>query len=95
MNIIEEELKRVERNPLPRRSEEEINNLAINLLKRMTLKEKIGQLVQSGHDTSAITGPAFDASKTVENISKSMVGSIIGTGDDRISYHLQKLLHQI
>lgn len=90
MNFIEEELKRVERNPLPKRSDEEINILANDLLKRMTLKEKIGQLVQSGHDSSAVTGPAFDASKTVENIVNGMVGSIIGTEDDRISFHLQK-----
>ena len=87
---IEEELKKIERNPLPKRSEEEINILANNLLKKMTLAEKIGQLVQSGHDTSAITGPAFDASETTKNVSNGMVGSIIGTGDDRISYHLQK-----
>ena len=87
MNFIEEELKRVERNPLPKRSDEEINILANDLLKWMTLKEKIGQLVQSGHDSSAVTGPAFDASKTVENIVNGMVGSIIGTEDDRISFH--------
>ncbi len=90
MNFIEEELKRVKRDPLPKRSDEEINILANELLAKMTLKEKIGQLVQAGHDSSAISGPAFDASQTVENITKGMVGSILGTADDRISYHLQK-----
>ena len=90
MNQIEQELALVKRFELPKRSEKAIEELAKTLLAKMTLKEKIGQLVQSGTDCSEITGPAFDASKVVENISNGMVGSILGTHDDRFSYNLQQ-----
>lgn len=90
MEQIEEKLLEVKREPLPKRSDEEILELSLSLLKKMTLKEKIGQLVQSGTDCSAISGPSFDASKTVENICNGMVGSILGTHDDRFSYNLQQ-----
>lgn len=90
MNQIEQELALVERLELPKRSDEEIEFLASKLLGKMTLKEKIGQLVQSGTDCSEITGPGFDASKVVENIKNGMVGSILGTADDRFSFNLQQ-----
>ena len=90
MNQIEQELALVKRNELPKRSDEEIEILAKTLLAKMTLKEKIGQLVQSGTDCSEITGPSFDASKVVENITNGMVGSILGTHDDRFSFNLQQ-----
>ena len=90
MEQLEKELLAVSREPLPKRSEEEIERLSLELLSKMTLKEKIGQLVQSWTDCSAISGPSFDASKTVENIMNGMVGSILGTHDDRFSYNLQQ-----
>ena len=90
MDQIEKKLLEVKRNPLPQRSEKEIEELANSLLAKMTLREKIGQLVQSGTDCSAISGPSFDASKTVEEICNGMVGSILGTHDDRFSYNLQQ-----
>ena len=90
MNQVEHNLALVERNELPKRTEKEIEELANELLSRMTLKEKIGQLVQSGTDCSEITGPGFDASSVVENIKNGMVGSILGTSDDRFSFNLQQ-----
>ena len=71
-------------------NEKEIEELSLALLAKMTLKEKIGQLVQSGTDCSAISGPSFDASKTVDDICNGMVGSILGTHDDRFSFNLQQ-----
>ena len=35
---------------------------------KMTLKEKIGQMYQTGHEGTEVTGPQFDASKTVKNV---------------------------
>ena len=90
MNQIELDLAKVNRNELPKRSEKEIEILAQELLAKMTLKEKIGQLVQSGTDCSEITGPGFDSSSVVENIKNGMVGSILGTADDRFSFNLQQ-----
>lgn len=90
MNHIEEQLAKVVRCELPKRSDEEIERLSKELLNKMTLREKIGQLVQSGTDCSEITGPAFDGSKVVENIKNGMVGSILGTSDDRFSFNLQQ-----
>ena len=90
MQQIEKKLLEVKRDPLPQRSEKEILELSLALLAKMTLKEKIGQLVQSGTDCSAISGPSFDASKTVDDICNGMVGSILGTHDDRFSFNLQQ-----
>lgn len=90
MEQIKRELDAVKRNTLPKRSVAEVKSLAQELLNKMTLEEKIGQLYQSGHDSTEVTGPAFDASKTVENISKGAVGSIIGLNDNLICYQLQK-----
>ena len=90
MNQVEQNLAMVERNEIPKRTKEEIEKLALDLMAKMTLREKIGQLVQSGTDCSEITGPGFDASSVVENIKNGMVGSILGTSDDRFSFNLQQ-----
>jgi beta-glucosidase len=79
------------KNKLPKRTEEEINKLVDDLLLKMTLDEKIGQLYESGHDTGAVSGPSFDGSQTVNNIKKGLVGSILGVGDPEVIYSLQKV----
>ena len=79
------------KNKLPKRTEEEINKLVDDLLVKMTLDEKIGQLYESGHDTGAISGPSFDGSQTVNNIKKGLVGSILGVGDPDVIYSLQRV----
>ena len=78
------------RQPIPKRSKEEINDLVINLMTKMTLKEKIGQMYQTGHEGTEVTGPQFDASKTVKNVKDGIVGSIIGLLNNEVIYSLQK-----
>ena len=78
------------RQPIPKRSKKEINELVINLMAKMTLKEKIGQMYQTGHEGTEVTGPQFDASKTVKNVKDGIVGSIIGLLNNEVIYSLQK-----
>ena len=78
------------RQPIPKRSKEEINSLVIDLMAKMTLKEKIGQMYQTGHEGTEVTGPQFDASKTVKNVKDGIVGSIIGLLNNEVIYSLQK-----
>ena len=78
------------RKPIPKRSKQEINKLVIDLMAKMTLKEKIGQMYQTGHEGTEVTGPQFDASKTVKNVKDGIVGSIIGLLNNEVIYSLQK-----
>ena len=88
--MLKDEMLNISRKPLPKRTKEEINQLVIQLMSRMTLKEKIGQMYQTGHEGTEVTGPQFDASKTVTNIKDGLVGSIIGLYDNDVIYSLQK-----
>ena len=88
--MFKNEMLNISRKPIPKRTKEQINELTISLLSKMTLKEKIGQLYQAGYDGTEVTGPKFDASKTVNNIKDGMVGSIIGLNDNEVIYSLQK-----
>lgn len=81
---------KLKRNPIPKRTKSEIDLLVKDLMSKMTLKEKIGQLYQTGHEGTAVTGPEFDASSTVKNIKDGNVGSIIGLYDNVAIYNLQK-----
>jgi beta-glucosidase len=81
----------INRNPIPKRSKEEINNLVKNLMSKMTLKEKIGQMYQTGYTGTEVTGPQFDSSSTVQNIKDGSVGSIIGLYENTVIYNLQKV----
>ena len=88
--MFKKEMLNISRKPIIKRTKNEINDLAVNLLSKMTLKEKIGQLYQTGYEGTEVTGPEFDASKTVNNIKNGMVGSIIGLNDNEVIYSLQK-----
>ena len=61
------------RNQIPKRNKEEINDLVNTLMSKMTLKEKIGQMYQTGYTGTAVTGPQFDASSTVQDIKDGIV----------------------
>ena len=64
------------------RTQEEIKNCVEELLSRMTLEEKIGQMVQSaGNDTSAIGGDV-DALPLEGQIEQGLVGSVIYINDN-------------
>ena len=64
------------------RTQEEIKKCVEELLSRMTLEEKIGQMVQSaGNDTSAIGGDV-DALPLEGQIEQGLVGSVIYINDN-------------
>ena len=83
---MEKEIKNIKRNPIPKRTKEEINNLVNNLMSKMTLKEKIGQMYQTGYTGTEVTGPQFDSSSTVQNIKEGSVGSIIGLYENTVIF---------
>lgn len=80
----------ISRNPLPKRSAEEIKELVDKLMSKMTLAEKIGQMYEIGHSSSAITGPEFDSNQTVQRIKDGLAGSVLGMYDNNVIYALQK-----
>ena len=76
---------------LPKRSKEEILVLANNLLKKMTLDEKIGQLFQSAPPSADIQGLEWERDyDVIKLIEKGMVGSILSVSDPQYVYELQK-----
>ena len=87
---MEKDIINIVRNPIPKRSKNEINDLVNNLMSNMTLKEKIGQMYQTGYAGTAVTGPQFDSSSTVQDIKEGKVGSIIGLYENTVIYSLQK-----
>ncbi|QLY39544.1 beta-glucosidase [Hujiaoplasma nucleasis] len=67
-----------------------MDNKINDLLKTMTLKEKIGQLYQAPYFSDVITGHAFDSSATIQRIKDGRVGSILSVHDEKVLYQLQK-----
>lgn len=88
--LVNEMDERIKRNEIPKRSKEEINTLVNELLAKMTLDEKIGQLYESTYDGADVTGPQFDSSNVVNLIKDGMVGSLLGMNDNIDMYMLQK-----
>lgn len=88
--LVNEMEERIQRNELPRRTKEEINTLVSELLSKMTLDEKIGQLYETSYDGADVTGPQFDSSNVVNLIKDGMVGSLLGLNDNIDMYMLQK-----
>lgn len=88
--MLKKEMETIDRSPLPKRSIDEIKKLSLELLNKMTLTEKIGQLYEAGYEGAAISGPSFDASETVKNIREGKVGSLLGLYDNDVIYTLQK-----
>ena len=62
-----------------------------NLLKKMTIKEKIGQLYQAPYFSDVVTGHKKDTSGTLKRIKEGMVGSILSVHDESVLYDLQKI----
>jgi beta-glucosidase len=62
-----------------------------NLLKKMTIKEKIGQLYQAPYFSDVVTGHKKDTSGTLKRIKEGMVGSILSVHDESVLFDLQKI----
>ena len=87
---MKDEILTIKRTPIPKRTKNEIDKLVNQLMSKMTLKEKIGQMYQGGYNGTEVTGPEFDSSSTVKNIKDGFIGSIIGLNDNEVIYSLQK-----
>lgn len=91
MEINLQGLNNLRHDPIPERTEEEISVLVENLLGKMTIREKIGQLYESPHQGGIITGPEFDSSESVALIKEGLVGSFLGLHNTQQIYNLQKI----
>ncbi len=84
-------LKNIQHKPLKHYSDLHAHEFAEKLLNRMTTKEKIGQLYQAPYYSDTVTGHAFDASSTIEEIKMGMVGSLLSVHDEGTLFDLQKV----
>ena len=62
-----------------------------DLMAKMTLKEKIGQLYQTSYDGGVITGPEFASSNIITLLKKGEVGSVLGLWDPEVMKKLQDI----
>lgn len=62
-----------------------------NLLKQMTLKEKIGQMYQAPYSATELVGPTWNNLDTEGLIKEGSVGSILSLSDLDSIYNLQKI----
>ena len=61
-----------------------------DLMSKMSLEEKIGQMYQINHTGGAVSGPEFEECDTVDLINKGKIGSIMSQYDNNIILELQK-----
>lgn len=91
MSNLQEEIKKISHDILPKRSERECLTLATDLLNKMTLAEKIGQLYQYAPTNAAVEGLKAEDGDTQKLITSGMVGSILSVAGGLAIYQLQKI----
>lgn len=92
MNDLMAEIGAIKHEPLPQRNTEECHKLAQQLLTKMTLAEKIGQLYQYAPTNAAIEGLQWnEQGDTRQLIASGMVGSILSVAGAQATYQLQKV----
>ncbi len=91
MSEMENEMKQIRRDPLPRRTKTQIRELVATLMARMTLSEKIGQMFQTTHWSGIITGPDYDTHRTLAMVREGKIGSFQGLTDNQVIFQLQKI----
>ncbi|MBP5551328.1 MAG: glycoside hydrolase family 3 C-terminal domain-containing protein [Bacilli bacterium] len=67
------------------------NEFVLDLMRKMTLREKIGQMYQSTYDGSLITGNVKESKNTLSSIKNGEVGSILGLNDVSVIKKLQEV----
>ena len=67
------------------------NEFVKDLLSKMTIREKIGQLYETGYDGGVITGPQFSTSNSITMLKKGEVGSFLGLWDNEVIKKLQDI----
>ena len=87
-----EELPNYRTGKVVNRSEEEIEAAVEELLAKMTLEEKIGQMSQSGgSDVAAIGGSVNKKMTDIELIEAGLMGSMISMASLEVAFHKQKI----
>ncbi len=72
---------------LPKRSSKEIDLLVKKLMKKMTIKEKVGQLYQTILIDDVISGPNVNDNVTINDLKEGKIGSFLNITDPlKISY---------
>lgn len=61
------------------------------LMSKMTLREKIGQMYQTSYDGGVITGPEFQKSNIITSLKKGEVGSVLGLWEPEVMKKLQDI----
>jgi beta-glucosidase len=85
-------IRSLEHPPLIKHSREQIDELVTDLMSRMTLREKIGQLFQTAPKEAHVEGLRCHLDQeTDELIREGLCGSIIGVSVPEIAYQLQRL----
>ncbi len=91
-DVMMEELPSKRTHKTVRRTDAQIAGLVDELMGKMTLEEKIGQMSQSaGNNTAAIGGAVTQALSTEEMIERGMLGSTIAMGGPENIFALQKI----
>ena len=62
-----------------------------DLLSKMTLREKIGQLYQASYDGGVLTGPKVKTSNFIKRLRKGEVGSVINLWENDVLKYLQDI----
>ncbi len=74
----------------PERDEKTGEAFVERLLAKMSLAERIGQLHQAPYYSDIVTGPAFDAQDTVQDIKAGKVGSVLNVTEPGVIRSLQE-----
>ncbi len=85
-----EEVKLLRKNNLKARSEEEINSAVEELLQKMSLEEKIGQMSQCVSSNYSF-GSSVESEPPEKLVAEGKVGTILGSYDITRSFELQKI----
>ena len=89
---MEEFLAEAAKKEVPKRSGEEIDALVEELLAKMTLEEKLGQMSQSGGMDTSLIGNAVEQTMSIDDqIRNGMIGSIISMAPLRKNYEQQRI----
>lgn len=89
---MEKDLEAAAKIPVPERTPEEIEELVENLLGKMTLEEKLGQMTQSGGADTSLIGNEVEQTMPIEDqIRNGMLGSMISMAPLEVNYKQQKI----
>ena len=68
-----------------------MNQFVLDLMSKMTLEEKIGQMYQTFYDGSNLTGANYGNSDFQKLLKDGLIGSILGLNDSKVYHRLQEI----